>query len=607
MRPDRDLLVQLLSKNVAAAMRGGIRSFLGGRALGCALTLALTSAFLANGAGARARESLAVARPFEVGSSLSGNFLAAVVANEERDTFAASTFFREALREDPRNHALAERALVAALANGNMPDAFALAKKVLSHDAKNPVANLTRGVEAMLSHQYAKARVGIEKDGGERPSDVKNILLTAWTYAGEKNTRRALATLDKMRGDGLAPLRDYHAALIADLAGDTAEAERRFKSVMSAERTVLRLIDAYGRFLSSHGENETARRLYKAFDEAVPNHPLVVAALAEIDAGKKLTPFVRNAEEGAGEVLYGLVSLGGGRQGDELPALIYLRLSQALAPDNVLTIFTLADIYERLKQEESAIALYDSVPESSPLRVNADVQASLLLETIGKTKEASEHLQAVVDANPKNADALTALANLQRSRKLYAESAATYTRALDIGGTPEKNQWLLYYYRGIANERRKNWPSAEADLKKALELNPDQPLVLNYLGYSWVDQGVNLDEAFRMLRRAVDLKARDGYIVDSLGWAYFRLGRYDEAVHELEKAIDLKPADPVINDHLGDAYWRVGRKLEAQFQWNHARDLNPDPEDLPRILDKIKNGLNEKPSVAGERDNRRGG
>jgi len=211
-----------------------------------------------------------------------------------------------------------------------------------------------------------------------------------------------------------------------------------------------------------------------------------------------------------------------------------------------------------------------------------------------------------VAAHPQNPDALTALADLQRSRKLYAESALTYTRALDLMSKPERSQWALYYCRGIANERSKNWPKAESDLKRALELNPDQPEVLNYLGYSWVDQGVNLDEAFRMLRRAVDLDGRNGYVVDSLGWSYYRLGRYDEAVKELEKAVDLKPADPVINDHLGDAYWRVGRKLEAQFQWNHARDLNPEPEDLPKILDKIKNGLGDNPTVANKEANKGG-
>lgn len=600
--------MQLFSKPLLSTPSKSIRFVSGAGALGCALALTLSSGFFAKGAAAaHAKDSLAVARPFEVGSSLSGNFLAAIVANSERDTFAASTFFREALRDDPRNRDLAERALIAALANGNMPEAYGLAGNVLARDRKNAVANLTRGVQQMQAHQYSSARAAFGRDGSDRQTDIKSILLTAWTYAGAKDTRRALATLDKLHGEGFSVLRDYHAALIADIGGNKAEAERRFKSVLSAEHTVLRLIDAYARFLSSHGDNETARRLYKAFDQAVPNHPLVVAALADIDAGKPLNPFVRNAEEGAGEVLYGLVALGGGRQGDELAALIYLRLSLALAPNNTLTTFTLADIYERLKQEEAAIDLYDSVPESDPLRVNADVQASLLLETLGKTKEASEHLQAVVDAHPNDADALTALANLQRSRKLFTESAATYSRALALQQQPERNQWLLYYYRGIANERGKNWPGAERDLKKALELNPDQPLVLNYLGYSWVDQGVNLEEAFRMLRRAVDLKGRDGYVVDSLGWAYYRLGRYDEAVNELEKAIDLKPSDPVINDHLGDAYWRVGRKLEAQFQWNHARDLGADPEDLPRILDKIKNGLSDKPAVAGEKAANKGG
>ena len=308
---------------------------------------------------------------------------------------------------------------------------------------------------------------------------------------------------------------------------------------------------------------------------------------------------MRSADDGAGEVLYGLGAVGG-RQGDELASLIYLRLSLYLAPQNALAIVTLGDVYERMKQEEAAIDLYDSVPDDSPLRVNADVQAALLLETLGKSKEASEHLAAVVAANPKNQEALTALGNLQRSRKLFADAATTYTRVFDLQPKTDRGQWLLYYYRGIANERSKNWPAAEADLKKALELNPDQPLVLNYLGYSWVDQGINLDEAFKMLRRAVDLRQRDGYVVDSLGWAYYRLGRYDDAVRELEKAIDLKPSDPVINDHLGDAYWRVGRKLEAHFQWNHARDLNPDPDDLPKILEKIKNGMSDKPAVAGD-------
>ena len=156
---------------------------------------------------------------------------------------------------------------------------------------------------------------------------------------------------------------------------------------------------------------------------------------------------------------------------------------------------------------------------------------------------------------------------------------------------PSASNWTLFYFRGICYERSKQWPKAEADFKKALELNPDQPLVLNYLGYSWVDQGLNLDEAFKMLRRAVELQPNDGYIVDSLGWAHFKLGQYQEAAQTLEKAIDLKPADPVVNDHLGDAYWRINRRTEAHFQWNHARDMGPEPEDLAGDSEKDRSGL----------------
>ncbi|OAI24026.1 hypothetical protein A1351_18425 [Methylosinus sp. R-45379] len=564
--------------------------------------------FVGEGSAHARESSLSIATPFEVGESASGNYLAAIVAGAERDTLAASTFFREALRNDPRNRELTERAFVAALANGNMQEAFALAARVATFDKNNGLANLTLGVEAIKAKKFAKARAVLAKGGLDRKHDVTSTLLTAWAYAGAGETKQALATADKLKEDAFAVFRDYHAALIVDSAknSDKAEATKRFKSAYGSERNTLRLVDAYARFLVAHGSREEARRVYRAFDDLAPRHPIVTAAIADIDTGKPLTPFVRDADAGAAEVLYGLGAIGG-RQGDELASLIYLRLSLFLAPDNALATITLADIYERMKQEEIAIDLYDSVPKENPLRVNADVQAALLLETLGKTKEATDHLQAVIVEHPKDQEALTALGNIQRSRKLFADSVTTYTKVLDLQPQTDKSQWLLYYYRGIANERRKNWPTAEADLKKALELYPDQPLVLNYLGYSWVDQGVNLDEAFKMLRRAVDLRARDGYVVDSLGWAYYRLGRYDEAVRELEKAVDLKPSDPVINDHLGDAYWRVNRKLEARFQWNHARDMSPDPDDLPKILEKIDKGLTDASPIASDQSKKKNG
>jgi tetratricopeptide (TPR) repeat protein len=194
-----------------------------------------------------------------------------------------------------------------------------------------------------------------------------------------------------------------------------------------------------------------------------------------------------------------------------------------------------------------------------------------------------------------------ALGNIERGRKKFADCATTYSQGIDIlpktgDKSADKNTWVYYYYRGICEERSKQWAKAEADMRKALDMQPEQPHVLNYLGYSWIDQGINLDEGMKMIKRAVDQRPDDGYIVDSLGWAYYRIGNYEDAVKNLERAIDLKPEDPTINDHLGDAYWRVGRTLEAKFQWAHARDLKPEPEDLPKIEAKIEHGMPDDPS-----------
>ena len=309
--------------------------------------------------------------------------------------------------------------------------------------------------------------------------------------------------------------------------------------------------------------------------------------------------------------LYGLASAGN-RQGDEAAALLYLRMAIYLDPGHDLAILTLGDILERARQPEDAVAVYDKMPASSPLRPNAEIQAGLALENLGKPDEAVQHLDKVIAERPDDVDALSALGNIYRSRKQFAEAAAAYDKAIAKLASPGRANWDLFYFRGIARERINRWPEAEADLRKALELLPDplgreRALVLNYLGYSLVDKHLKLDEALDMLRRAVELRPRDGYIIDSLGWAYYRLGRYEDAAREIERASELRPSDPVINDHLGDVYWRTGRQLEAKFQWNHARDLKPEPEDLEKILRKIERGLEEPSANAVEATKKDGG
>ncbi len=535
--------------------------------------------------------------------SLEGNFLSAYVAGSARDTQAAALFFREAIQADPGNQELLERGFVAFLGNGSMQEAYRAAERLSKRDSSNNLAQFALAVRSLKAQKFADARARLAKGTRGRQADLTATLLTAWTYAGSKDGKQALATVDKLKSErAFNQFREYHAALIADVVGNAREAEKRFKAAYQGEKNTLQVVDAYGRFLAKLGKKDEAIAVYKAFDELAPRHPIVTAALTALEQGKPLMPLVATAQDGAAELLYGL-GVVGNTQGDELTAIIYLQLALDLKPDHPLALITLGDVYERLKQYEQANATFDRVPKDSAVRTSADIAIGQNYEQMGRGEEAMAYLDKLMKERPDDVEVVMALGNVQRSRKKFAEAAETYSRAIELVGTPQRGHWILFFYRGTSYERAKQWDKAEADLKKALELVPDtlpagKAQVMNYLAYSWVDQNQNIDEAFKMLTKAVELAPRDGMIIDSLGWAYYRMGRYEDAVRELEKAVELKAGDPTINDHLGDAYWKVGRKLEAKFQWDHAKASNPEPEDLVKILRKIDHGLEEEPNPA---------
>ena len=532
----------------------------------------------------------------DLAQSQPGNYLAALIASADRDTASAELYYREALRVDPRNADLLERAFAAALSNGDEQAANALAERLLTRDPTNSLARLATAAHAIEQGQYAAARAQLSSADG-RSRDVTSAFLSAWCYAGQSDLHHALDALDRIRDPSVAAFRDYHGGLIADMLGNAAEARRRLKSAYDADKSTLRFVDAYARFLAMHGDPDGAKKVYAEFSAAVPHHPIVESQLAALNAGKPLEALVRSAKEGAAEVLYGLGGAGSRQEGDELPALIYLRLSLYLRPADDLTEVTLANLFEQMKRSDDAMAAYKAVPETSPLREDSEIQIALEYDSMGKTDEAIQRLQAMAAARPHDVDALSALAGLQRSAKKYVEAAATYDKAIAAVGIPQRDNWTLFYFRGICFERSKQWPKAEADFKKALELYPDQPLVLNYLGYSWVDQGINLEEAFKMLRRAVELQAERRLYRRQPRVGPLQARPVCRGDRRLERAIEPEAGRPVLNDHLGDAYWRVDRQIEAHFQWNHARDMGPEPEDLPTILKKIKVGLPETTST----------
>lgn len=613
------------------------------------------------------------------GMSPSGSYLAARHAGQQRDAIAAAAFYRAALRSDPRNPELLERAFLSLLVGGDIDGAFKMAERVVKVEKSDKVARLVLGVHALKLKQYATARRELAQSVRGPITDLTATLLTAWSQSGAGDVKGAVATIDRLSGpDWYAIFKDLHAGMILDQAGQHDEAGKRFERAYKADSSALRVVEAYGGWLSRNGKRDEARKVFADFNKVLPNHPLITQAMALLDkigaaspgpvmvgpaldvgatgesvkkvqaklglktdgifgqhlksavrqfqqqhklaesgavdaktyavlfaggdAAATVPPLATSAQAGGGEALYGLGASLGRRGGEDL-GLVYLQLSLYLAPDHSLALLSLADLYESLKKPDMAIKVYERIPADSPLHRNASIQMASDLDALDRAPEAEKELQAIIAKDPKDLEAIMALGNVLRGHKKFAECADVYSKGIDIIANPQKSNWVIFYFRGICYERSKQWPKAEADLKKALQLFPDQPHVLNYLGYSWIDQGTNLDEGMAMIKKAVQQRPDDGYIVDSLGWAYFRLGDYEDAVKQLDHAIELKPEDPTINDHLGDAYWRVGRRLEAKFQWAHARDLKPEPEDLPKILAKLKDGLPDLPTVSQAKNN----
>ena len=563
--------------------------------VGIALAFSLTPAF-----ALRAATVQTPAQPELSPVSAAGSYLAARHAGEERDEAAAAAYYMDVLKLDPRNPDLLSRAFLSILTGGDVEGASKFAERLLAVDKSDRISRLVLGIRELKLKHYAAARQQFAQSVRGPVTDLTATLLSAWALAGAGDTHGAIETLDKLSGpDWYGIFKDLHAGLILDLANDKKEAGKRYASAYKTDPTALRTVESYARYLSRTGGKDEALKLYQNFAKELPNHPIINEETRQVADGEKLPPLVDSPQAGAAEALYGIGASIGRRGGEDL-ALVYLQLALYLEPSHPMALLSLGDLYEDLKKPDLAIKAYERVAVSSPVARNAEIQMAVDLDALERTDEAKKKLEHVIAEHPKDTEAIVELGNIQRGRKNFADCGATYGRAIDTLTHPEKSNWVMFYFRGICYERSHQWPAAEADMKRALELYPDQPLVLNYLGYSWIDQGVHLDQGMDMIRRAVEQRPDDGYIVDSLGWAYYRTGNYDEAVKNLERAVELKPEDPTINDHLGDAYWRVGRMLEAHFQWSHAKDLNPEPEDLPKIEAKLKEGLAPVTSTAAD-------
>ncbi|KAA3450792.1 hypothetical protein C7I87_10380 [Mesorhizobium sp. SARCC-RB16n] len=531
-------------------------------------------------------------------SSFSGAYLAARIAEGDNDLDSAIAYYKQALAFNPSDTALQQSLMLSLIAQGRFDESLVYADKLKEVPDVERFSRLALAVDSFHKKDFTKAqywlKLSLESDLDRLISGV----MSGWAEQGAGQANEAMASIDKLQGpDWFGLFKSFHRALIADAANMPEKAEAIYAATLqdtaaggAAPETWMRNAQAYASFLARKGDKAKAISVLDQAEAFSPGKLEIVALRARISRGDKIAPFVSGPSDGASEILLDLATALN-RGGGEPFVRLYLQYALALKPDSDAALVQLAAVAEQLKDGEGAIALYRRIPDSSPLKEISDLQLGLNLADLDRHDEAITHLKAFVEAHPDDMRAYLALGGVYSSKDDFRSAANLYDKAVEVLKTPTAANWNIFYQRGIAYERLKEWPKAEPNFRKALELQPDQPQVLNYLGYSWVDMNTNLKEGLEMIQKAVDLRPSDGYIVDSLGWAYFRLGRFDDAVREMERAVSLKPEDPVLNDHLGDAYWRVGRKLEATFQWNQARDLKPDPDVLATLQQKLMKGL----------------
>lgn len=533
-------------------------------------------------------------------SSFSGAFLAARAAEADNDLDNAISYYERALTYQPNNQAIQQSLLLALISQGRFEAALPHAQALKSVPEVERFSRLGLAVDSLRKENYADAenwlKLVLESDLDRLITEV----MTAWSKVGQGDAEEALADLGKLEGpEWYGLFLRYHRALMAAQSGLDDRAGEEFEALMKAPAagsaapdTYMRAAEAYAAWLASRGEKDKALAALDEAEKFITGRAATELLREKIRSGGKIEPLIADPRAGAAEILLNIATALN-RGGGEPFVKLYLNYALALRPDSDDVLVQLASVAEQQSQPETAIAYYDRIKPGSPWRRLAELQTGLNLADLDRHDEAIAYLDAAIEKEPDDMRAYLSLGRVQAVRKDYRAAAEVFDRAVARLKDPQRDDYAIFYQRGIAYERLKEWDKAEPNFHKALELYPDQPQVLNYLGYSWVDMNINLEEGLDLIRRAVELRPNDGYIVDSLGWAHYRLGSYDEAAGELERAVSLRPDDAVLNDHLGDAYWRVGRRLEATFQWAHARDLDPEPELLAEVEKKLKDGLPE--------------
>lgn len=531
----------------------------------------------------------------ETAASPYGAFLAARYAGAQRDASGAAEYYGRAASLAPGESYLAERAFLADLMAGQLQSAAVTGRAALEGGDDSRTARLYLAADAVARRRYEEALALLPAEGFGPFNAYLSEILSDWALAGRGARDEALARARALQAPGFsAAFLSMHRAMLLEYAGLHEEAESEYRSALAGSPLRRFSTELYGTFLERRGRRADAIALYESYlANAAGETSLVVA---RDRAQRRGRPPRLTAPVGAARAVFGPAAWLASEADMDL-SVIYLRLAQRLDPDYAATGVLLAGTLERIGLTEAALAEYAAVPPG-PFRLPAQSDRVMLLARTGMVEQALPQARALWRETGAE-EARLLLADLLRATDECAEAAQHYAAVITARETAgDPSSWRFHYFRGVCLERTDRWEEAETEFLAALELEPDEPGILNYLGYVWVERGEHLELAFEMIRRAAELRPAAGHIIDSLGWAHYALGRYEEAVEALERAAALSPDSPVVNSHLGDAYWRVGRRLEAGFQWRRALSLDPEVDLRAELEDRLENGLPESAAPA---------
>lgn len=530
-------------------------------------------------------------------ATLSGNYLAGRFAQRRQDWDAAQNFMGAVADFDNENVMMSQRAFLLALGAGEYSKARTLAKKVSAEPGQSELAVIYLVCDHLSRNEYSEAIATLDSLPEEGFGDYTKPLLKAWALVGLNKKAEAQKLLADNAEPSDASYR-LHAGLIEELSGDMNAAAAHYKVAIENGLSLHGAI-MVSRFFERYGQPEVSKIIYDHLAKLYPFNPFS-GAMGTDDAA---IPNIRRAAEGAGYALFDIATLLYERKAYD-SAQVYGSLVNLLVPHSSFALLMMGDIAAIHSHFGKAVANYEAIPEGSPLYWLSRMRVAEVYENNKDYAKAETLLAKLASRKETRFQALVTLGDIHRRKEDFAGALKAYDEALTGVDNLTADHWPVIYARGMSLERLNNWERAEKDLLKALEFQPENPMILNFIGYSWADKGIHLDKAIGYIRKAVALRPQDGYILDSLGWALYRTGDFHGSIEWLEKAIVQVPEDSTILDHLGDAYWQVGRETEARFQWKRALQATKDAAFKNIITTKIRTGIERAPeqTIAAQKE-----